>query len=299
MEIVLKSIPLPNGENMAYRERQGGEEVVLFIHGNMISSKHWEPVLENFDEAYTLYAVDMRGFGLSTYHHHIRSIKELSEDIKLFVTERGLTSFHLVGWSTGGAVAMQYAATYPDECKSITLLASASTRGYPFMLTNDGVSFERALTYEEVANDSIRTIPVQQAYNERDKEYLRQLWNTLIYRRNQPPADIYDAYLDDLCTQRNLADIYYALNMFNISHVHNGFVAGTGEVGQIICPVHIMHGDEDIVITKEMTEELIEDLGERATFTQLKGCGHSPLVDDLSQLLQEMHLFLKQKEAQK
>jgi hypothetical protein len=42
-----------------------------------------------------------------------------------------------------------------------------------------------------------------------------------------------------------------------------------------------------------MTQELLEDLGEKAAFIELKNCGHSPLVDDLPQLLQAMSSFLE------
>jgi pimeloyl-ACP methyl ester carboxylesterase len=47
------------------------------------------------------------------------------------------------------------------------------------------------------------------------------------------------------------------------------------------------------VITAEMTRELVEDLGPKAKFVELKDCGHSPLIDDLPQLLNEVTNFLK------
>lgn len=42
---------------------------------------------------------------------------------------------------------------------------------------------------------------------------------------------------------------------------------------------------EDLVVTKEMTDELREDYGDHAVYRQLTGCGHSPLIDDLDQLI--------------
>ena len=41
-----------------------------------------------------------------------------------------------------------------------------------------------------------------------------------------------------------------------------------------------------------MAKEIIEDLGDVARFVELKDCGHSPLVDDLDQLLQVITEFL-------
>lgn len=114
----------------------------------------------------------------------------------------------------------------------------------------------------------------------------------MIYTNNQPAPELYEEYLQDMMTQRNLAEVYYALNTFNISHHHNGLTEGNGKVEQINVPVLVLRGDHDLVITAEMNEELLEDFGNKATFIELKDCGHSPLVDDLDQLLKAMTEFL-------
>src|ERR671926_1254173 len=90
VKVTMKEVHLPNGETLAYREREGGEQKVLLLHGNMTSSKHWDLVYENIDAKYKLYAVDLRGFGQSTYNHLITSIKDFSDDVKLFVDAIGL-----------------------------------------------------------------------------------------------------------------------------------------------------------------------------------------------------------------
>lgn len=287
MRIQYKNVQLPNGERMAYREREGGEIKVLLIHGNMISSKHWDLVLENMDPRYKLLAVDMRGFGLSSYHQKINTIKDFSDDIKAFTEEIGLKDFSIIGWSTGGAVALQFAADYPGCCHKLVLLASASTRGYPFF------DFEKRLaTYEEIKADRVKTTPIQQAYETRNRDYLKLLWNALIYTKNQPSEEKYNEYLDDMFTQRNLAEVYHALNTFNISHKHNGLVDGNSLVNHIRIPVLVLRGDRDLVISREMADEIVEDLGSRARFAELKDCGHSPLIDDLAGLLEHISDFL-------
>ena len=114
-----KHVQLPNGETIAYQEREGGHKKVLLIHGNMTSSVHWDLVLENIDPRYKLYAIDMRGFGRSTYHNQIRSIKDFSDDVSEFVRAISLSDFSIIGWSTGGAVAMQYVADNPGMCNKL------------------------------------------------------------------------------------------------------------------------------------------------------------------------------------
>jgi pimeloyl-ACP methyl ester carboxylesterase len=139
-------------------------------------------------------------------------------------------------------------------------------------------------------------LPIQGAYDRGDREFLRTVWNSAIYTKNQPNAELYEEYLDDMLTQRNLAEVYHALNTFNISTIDNVTSPGNGLVNQINIPVLVLRGDRDYVVSAQMTEEILEDLGERATYIELKDCGHSPLVDDLGQLMEAMEGFLKKQE---
>jgi pimeloyl-ACP methyl ester carboxylesterase len=289
----LKAVELQNGEKLGYREREGGKEVVLLIHGNMNSSKHWDLVFEQMSEEYKLYAVDLRGFGVSSYNEPIDSINDFSEDIKQFVDKLQLEHFSIIGWSTGGAVGMQFAANYPDYIDKLLLLAPASTRGYP-MFNLSMVPPLRYQTKQEIEGDLTRTIPITAAYQMKNMVFLRSIWDALIYTDNKPEEQRYEEYLEDMTTQRNLADVYHALNTFNISKHHNGLTEGTGEVATIEEPVYVLWGENDKVISKEMIDEVMEDLGEKAALIPLKNCGHSPLVDDLGQLLTVVESVLKE-----
>ena len=286
---------LKNGEEIAYRERKGGEKTVILIHGNMTSSKHWDLLMDVLDPQYKLYAIDLRGFGYSSYHQRISAIKDFSDDVKGFVDALGLKNFAFVGWSTGGAVAMQFAIDYPGLCEKIVLLASASTRGYPMFATNeDGTPNEekRLRTLEEIEAD-LKTIGMQSLYDQKDRNGLKAVWNSAIYTEKKPDEARYEQYIDDMLTQRNLSDVYHALNTFNISSKHNGLNQGTNEAKDITIPTLVLYGDRDYVVTEQMTQEIVEDLGPQAQLIQLKNTGHSPLVDDLDQLKTEIEKFLE------
>ena len=149
------------------------------------------------------------------------------------------------------------------------MLASASTRGYPFFGSNEqGLPdpSNRLKTLEEVKQDHGRTIPVQAAYDHQNHDLLRAIWDALIYTGEKPEPERYEKYLDDMCTQRNLAEVYQALNLFNISKHDNGLGEGTGEVSQIRIPVLAIRGDRDLVVTEKMTDEILEDYEGRAEF---------------------------------
>lgn len=291
----LKKVELPNGETLTYRERPGEGQLVILVHGNMTSSKHWDCLMDSLNESYHIIAPDLRGFGGSTYHQRITHIRDFAEDLKLFVEALALKDFTLVGWSTGGMVCMQYCALYPDDCTKLVLLASGSTRGYPFYGSTSAGEVDitnRLTTVEEIEQDESKTKAMQGLYDSRNKEGLKAVWDAAIYTHYKPNEDKYEEYVEDMLTQRNLADVYYALNTFNISTIDHMAGKGTGEVRFITQPVLIIFGDRDYVVPEHMTNEIIEDFEGRAKVVKLVDCGHSPLIDQLQQLTAEIERFL-------
>jgi pimeloyl-ACP methyl ester carboxylesterase len=295
MTVELHSVEFPNGETIGYREREGGTIPLLLLHGNQTSSKHWDVLLEAMDPEYKLYAMDMRGFGTSSYETQVDSIADFASDVEMFVDELGLEEFHLMGWSTGGGVAMQFAADNPDRVRKLILMAPVSTRGYPIYKKDEhGDPTNQLLTTrEEIAADPVQVAPIAEAQQTNDGATMRAVWDQLIYTHNQPEPDRYDEYVEDMLTQRNLADVDYALAQFNISEERNGITEGTGSASEINVPTLVLRGERDLVITEAMVEETVADIGSNAELVVLDDCGHSPLIDDLDQLLHEVTAFIE------
>ena len=106
------------------------EHTVVFVHGNVSSSLFWQEIMQDLPSELRVVAVDLRGFG-RTEHTPIdatRGVRDFSDD--LFATLRALDidEAHLVGWSLGGAVVMQYALEHP--VRSLTLQAPVSPYGF-------------------------------------------------------------------------------------------------------------------------------------------------------------------------
>jgi pimeloyl-ACP methyl ester carboxylesterase len=299
MTIEVKSVDLPNGETLGYRIRNGGQKTLLLIHGNMTSSKHWDVFIDAMPLEYNIVALDLRGYGLSTYNKQVDSIKDFSNDVKLFVDALSLKDFAIMGWSLGGTVTMQFVADYPEYAAELILLGSGSTRGFPIYGVNaDGrIDYSKRLkTREEIKVDPIRSIPIETAYAKRDKEFLKLVWRATIYDRNEPSPEKFNEYMEDCLTQRHYADTNYCINKFNISKYHNGVVEGNNLASTFNIPILVLYGEKEKVIPKSMQEELLSDLPEKyVTYVELKECGHSPLVDDVNQLVDVIKTFLVQK----
>ena len=111
-----------------YLLESGPEEgaPVLFVHGNVASSRFFEETLAALPPYYRGLAPDLRGFGRSEPKpvDATRGLGDLSDDLYALINALGYTrdqKVHLVGWSLGGGVAMQYAIDHPAEVASITL----------------------------------------------------------------------------------------------------------------------------------------------------------------------------------
>lgn len=70
------------------------------------------------------YALDMPGFGMSSGWVSDYSARAYARDALAFMDELGIERAHIVGWSNGGAVALNAADIAPDRIASITLLAA-------------------------------------------------------------------------------------------------------------------------------------------------------------------------------
>lgn len=106
---------------------------VLFVHGNASDSRFFEETLAALPPRYRGLAPDLRGFGGSETKplDATRGLGDFSEDLRVLVEELGLDGgLHLVGWSAGGSVVMQYAIDYPREVASIALIDPMSPYGF-------------------------------------------------------------------------------------------------------------------------------------------------------------------------
>jgi pimeloyl-ACP methyl ester carboxylesterase len=106
---------------------------VLFVHGNVSSSLFWQPAMRALPQGYRPLAVDLRGFGDTDPGpvDATRGLGGYADDLAAVIEALGLTSVHLVGWSMGGGVVLQYLAERPavHRAASVTLVAPVSPFG--------------------------------------------------------------------------------------------------------------------------------------------------------------------------
>ena len=105
---------------------------VIFVHGNASSSRFFEETLAALPPGYRGLAPDLRGYGDSETKplDATRGLGDFSDDLHDLVEALGLEAFHLVGWSVGGSVAIQYTMDHPSGVASLVLVDAMSPYGF-------------------------------------------------------------------------------------------------------------------------------------------------------------------------
>lgn len=287
-------ITLSNNETIHYIESGiNHDEVLLLVHGNMSSSYHYLPIFNLLAAHYHVIAMDLRGFGDSSYHQAIDSLEDYADDLKLFMDALNIKKAHIAGWSTGGGIALKFAAKYQTMIGKLILIESASVKGYPIFKKD--ASYQPILTElyqskEEMATDPVQVLPALNAMTNHDLAFMKQIWVAAIYNQHVPEE--IDFYLEETLKQRNLVDIDWALMTFNMSDEHNGVVKGDGSIKDVLADTLVIYGLKDLVIPRYMFDETVKVLSHKTVEIYEDG-SHSPITDFPEKLANRMLEFIK------
>lgn len=106
------------------------ERTVVFVHGNVSSALFWQQTMLDLPKDLRVIAIDLRGFGASESLpvDATRGVRDFSDDLASLMDTLEIPTAHLVGWSMGGGIVMQYALDHP--ALSLTLQAPVSPFGF-------------------------------------------------------------------------------------------------------------------------------------------------------------------------
>lgn len=100
-----------------------GRPPLVLIHGGRDHCRNWDPVALALQDRYTVYAPDLRGHGDSGWAlGGMYSLPEFVLDTATLVAALGDNPLTIIGHSLGGAVALQYAGTYPERVLKVVAI---------------------------------------------------------------------------------------------------------------------------------------------------------------------------------
>ncbi len=288
---------LKNGETMAYRKIVDSNEkpTLLLIHGNQSSSLFYEHLMEDLKEAAQIYAIDLMGFGDSSYKRAHKTMKDWADDVALFMEEKKIQDAIVVGWSAGGGCALELAACYPNRVKHLILLASVGVQGFKLPLRDEkGAIVEgKFLTKrEEIIKDPGTMIPITKAIENKDSAFLEKVWKATIFNLHCPKQEDLDAYMQAILKERCFVDISVALCQFNITS-QKDLVEGSGRIHQIQCPVTWIHGTKDLIVNYEVGKTSVPFFDSEAKLVPIEDAGHASFMDQPETFKQIMYDILK------
>ncbi len=106
---------------------------VVLIHGNVSSARFWEPLIDQIDGRFRVVAPDLRGYGATeaAVTDATRGLRDFSDDLHALLEALEVTTpVHLVGWSAGAGVVMQYAIDHPTRVAGLVLESPMSPFGF-------------------------------------------------------------------------------------------------------------------------------------------------------------------------
>lgn len=112
------------GLRISYSKQGEGEPLIL-LHGWGQNKKTFHNVIRQMSEDYTVYALDLPGFGQSEMILPM-NLDDYVRILRQFVQAHELEHIHLLGHSFGGRIAIRYASLYPVE--KLILVDSAGIR---------------------------------------------------------------------------------------------------------------------------------------------------------------------------
>jgi pimeloyl-ACP methyl ester carboxylesterase len=116
-----------NGLRVRYDRVGAGPPLVLLHGASSTGREDFGAQLPRLARSFTCYLPDARGHAGTAYDAGpgLR-LSDLVDDLAAFVDALGLATFHLLGFSMGGATALAYAAGRPDRLRTLVLVGTAT-----------------------------------------------------------------------------------------------------------------------------------------------------------------------------
>jgi len=113
-----------NGLKMYYEVHGSGEPVVLLHGAFMTITNNWTGWIAELARTRKVIAVEMQGHGRTADIPREMSYENLAGDVAALLDHLKIPRADLIGYSMGGAVAMQCAIGHPDKVRKVVVISS-------------------------------------------------------------------------------------------------------------------------------------------------------------------------------
>lgn len=145
-----------NGVNMYYEVHGSGEPVVLLHGAFMTITNNWGGWIDELSKTRKVIAVEMQGHGRTADVARDITYENLADDVAALLDYLKIPRADLIGYSMGGAVAMQCAIRHPDKVRRAVIISST--------FRSDGMVPEAVEAIRNLTADDFKGSPIETEY---------------------------------------------------------------------------------------------------------------------------------------
>jgi len=110
-------------------EKMGGGEPLLLVHGLLATGEMFGPVLDAFARHHTVIVPDLRGYGSSMHLEGPSTVEQHVRDLIRLLDHLDIRGADVLGYSQGGAVALQIVHDHPERVRRLVLVNAFAHNG--------------------------------------------------------------------------------------------------------------------------------------------------------------------------
>lgn len=109
------------GGDLIHYEKLGRGRPVILMHGWIGAWIYWIPLMQQLHLKYSVYTLDLLGFGDSAKNPDKYSLQAQAEMLDAFMNQLGIPKAAIIGHSLGGMVATEFALRHPAKVARMML----------------------------------------------------------------------------------------------------------------------------------------------------------------------------------
>jgi pimeloyl-ACP methyl ester carboxylesterase len=248
----------------------GGGPPVLLVHGWLSSSRGWRRLAERLAQRFTVYTLDLAGFGDSDKPISGYGIRYGSRLLYAFCAHFGLSRVAVIGHDVGGTMAMKLAADHPDVVGRLVLVATPADENQ--------VDLPTLLWFA--------TLPVIGPLFYTLGRFFRPLRRLWVRPFVLDAEDLTEEVVDD-AGKSTPAAVSKTLSVMQREISRGRLVR---QAGIVKIPVLLIAGEEDQIVDPRATDDWTRTVPAEVVF--LDECGHLPMLERTAEFDARVLAFL-------
>ena len=249
----------------------GGGPAVVLVHGWLTSSRLWEQLAGRLAQRFTVYTLDLSGFGESDKPISGYGVRNGSRLLYAFCAHFGLTRANVIGHDLGGAMAVKLAADHPDVVGRLVIVSTPADEDQidvPTMLWLATLPLVGPLFY--ALGRAARPV--------------RRLWMRPFVA---DPDDLTEEVVDD-AGRSTPAAVSKTLSIGR-REISRGRLARQARIIKI--PLLVVAGEQDQIVDPQSVGVWAGGV-DRAEISLIDECGHMPMIERTAEFNAQILAFL-------